>query len=121
MDERRAQKVSETLREELTEIIGFEMADPRLDLVDITDVRVSPDLRHATVRVALGGDRPTQDQALETLDRAKHFLRRELARRLSFRRVPELHFQADTDLEPGGRLEVLLRRAKKTQGKRENP
>jgi ribosome-binding factor A len=45
MDEHRSQRVSAAVREELTEIIGFEMEDPRLAAVDVTDVTVSPDSR----------------------------------------------------------------------------
>ena len=56
MDERRTARVSEAVREELTEIIGFELDDPRLADVEVTDVHVSPDSRHATVKVAIHGD-----------------------------------------------------------------
>ena len=56
MDERRTLRVSEAVREELTEIIGFELDDPRLLDVDVTEVHVSPDSRHATVKIAARGD-----------------------------------------------------------------
>src|ERR1051326_4101927 len=95
MDEHRVQRVSEAVREELSEIIGFEMSDPRLTAVDVTEVHVSPDSRHAHVRVEISGDEREQEQALAALDHARHYLRNELARRLSLRRIPELHFAAD--------------------------
>ena len=53
MDERRTLRVGEAIRVELTEIIGFEMEDPRLREVDVTEVQVSPDSRHATVKIAV--------------------------------------------------------------------
>ena len=56
MDVRRILRVSEAVKEELAEIIGFEMEDPRLLEVDVTDVQVSPDSRHAAVKVSLRGD-----------------------------------------------------------------
>jgi ribosome-binding factor A len=120
MDERRAQRVSEAVREELAEIIGFELEDPRLSFVDVMEVRVSPDSRHAHVKVAVAGDEKAQEQALAALDHARHYLRHELAGRLSLRKVPELHFESDRWSEAEGRIELLLKRAKKKRGSTEN-
>jgi len=120
MDEHRVQRVSEAVREELSEIIGFEMSDPRVAAVDITEVEVSPDSRHAHVKIATSGDEQEQTVALAALDHAKHFLRHELARRLNLRRIPELHFAADRWSDASDRVEVLLKRAKKKRGPTEN-
>ena len=117
MDPHRTQRVSETFREELAELISFEMEDPRLAGVDVTGVEVSPDLRHAEVRIALHGEEADQGRALQALDHAKHFLRRELASRMNLRRMPELHFVADPASDAEARVDTLLRRAKKTRGK----
>jgi ribosome-binding factor A len=92
MDERRTLRVSEAVREELSEIIGFEMSDPRLVDVDVTDVQVSPDGRYAHVKIAARGDDRRQKDALAALDHARHYLRHELSVRLTLRHVPELHF-----------------------------
>ena len=119
MDQHRAGRVSETVREELAEIIGFEMEDPRLVVVDVTEVRVAPDLRHAQVLVALSGDEHEQQAAMEALDHARHYLRNELARRLNLRKVPELHFEPDR-WDSAQRVEVLLKRAKKMRRPTEN-
>ena len=73
MDERRTLRVSEAVKEELTEIIGFEMDDPRLLEVDVTDVQVSPDSRHAAVKVSLRGDAKRQKHALAALEHARAF------------------------------------------------
>ncbi len=73
MDERRTLRVSEALREELTEIIGFETEDPRLLAVDVTEVHVSQDGRHANVRVGLRGNEKEQDASLAALDHAGRF------------------------------------------------
>src|SRR5437868_15407690 len=100
MDERRIQRVSEAVREELIQLIGFEMSDPRLLPVEVNLVTVSPDGRHAHVSVGLTGDEASRRKALAGLEHARHFLRHELARRLSLRRVPELHFEADTGADP---------------------
>ena len=119
MDERRILRVSEAVREELIELISFEMADPRLLAVEVSLVHMSPDGRHAHVMVGLRGDDGVQKEALAGLEHARHYLRHELARRLSLRRVPELHFEADAGAELETRIERLLKRARKTRAQDE--
>src|SRR5690349_21162895 len=109
MDERRTLRVSEAIREELCEIIGFEMEDPRLREVDVTEVHVSPDSRHANVKIAPRGDERKQNQSLAALEHASGFLRRELAFRLQLRHVPELHFERDKNPDADSRIDFLLR------------
>jgi ribosome-binding factor A len=120
MDEHRILRVSETVREELAEIIGFEMSDPRLAAVDVTEVHLSPDSRHAHIGVSLSGDKREQEQALAALEHARNYLRHELASRLNLRRIPELHFTSDLWSEAADRVELLLKRAKKKRGPTEN-
>ena len=120
MDERRTLRVSEAVREELIEIIGFETADPRLLAVEVTEVHVSPDGRHATVRVAVRGDAGEQKQSLGALEHARHYLRHELASRLSLRHVPELHFEQNRNPDVESRIDFLLKRAKRSRGRGEN-
>ena len=120
MDEHRTLRVSEAVREELSEIIGFETDDPRLLAVDVTDVQVSPDGRHATIRVATRGTEKEQKESFAALERASGYLRHELATRLSLRRVPELHFERDKNPDVESRIDFLLKRAKKSRGRTEN-
>src|SRR5262245_46420279 len=117
MDPRRTQRVSEALREELGELIAFEMSDPRVESVDVPDVAVTPHGTHARVKVGVEGDDKTRQAALAALDHARHYLRHELAVRLDLRRVPELHFAADLWTEAEQRVDLLLKRAKRTRGK----
>jgi ribosome-binding factor A len=119
MDEHRAQRVAEAVREELAELIGFELDDPRLSSVDVTEVRVSPDARHATVKVTLQGEEREQNQALAALEHAAGYLRRELASRLQIHHVPELHFARDRNPDAESRVDFLLRRAKKSRARDE--
>jgi ribosome-binding factor A len=120
MDERRTIRVSEAVREELTEIIGFETEDPRLLAVEVIEAHVSPDGRHATVRVAARGSEKEQKESMAALEHARHYLRHELAQRLSLRRVPELHFHQDKNPDVESRIDFLLKRAKKSRGRTEN-
>ncbi len=120
MDERRALRVSETIKEELLETIGFEMHDPRLATVEVTGVHVTPDLRQAYVLIGINGSNSEQEAALRALEGARHYLRQELARRLNLRKMPDLHFELDPLRDTAERIAVLLRRAKKTRAKSEN-
>ena len=120
MDERRALRVSEAVREELSEIIGFETEDPRLLAVEVVEAHVSPDGRHATVKVAIRGTEKEQKESLAALDHARHYIRHELASRLSLRHVPELHFDQDRNPDVESRIDFLLKRAKKSRGRTEN-
>jgi ribosome-binding factor A len=112
MPQHRTERISEALREELTEMIGYELSDPRVASATVTGLEVSPDKRHALVRIRVdeGAD---ASEALAALDHAASFLRREVARRLELFRVPELHFEADIATELGGRMDQLLKRIKK--------
>jgi ribosome-binding factor A len=119
MDQRRMLRVSEAVREELSEIIGFELEDPRLVDVEVTSVYVSPDSKHATVKIDGGRDERKQNQALAAVEHAAGHLRRELAFRLQLRHVPELHFELDRDPDADSRIDFLLRRAKKSRARDE--
>lgn len=104
MDARRTARVAEALRQELAELIGNEMSDPRVAGVTVTRVAVSRDLKRAEVRVFTAGDAARRDTALHALEGARHWIRRELAGRLRLWRMPEFHFQADSEV---GRPAVL--------------
>ncbi|HEY7209200.1 MAG TPA: 30S ribosome-binding factor RbfA [Bryobacteraceae bacterium] len=113
MDSHRAERVSEALREELGEMIAYELSDPRIADATVTEVLVSPDMRHAQVRLHLAADLKQQQATLAALEGARHLLRRQLAERLSLFRIPELHFEADVSLATDARMEYLLKRVRK--------
>ncbi|MEJ7608002.1 MAG: 30S ribosome-binding factor RbfA [Bryobacteraceae bacterium] len=113
MDPRRTVRLSESMREELEEIIAYELSDPRVDCSGIADVVISPDARHAHIRLILQGDAEHQKQTLEALNRAKGFIKTELAIRLDLFRMPELHFEPAVSAGLGERFEHLLKRVKR--------
>ena len=117
MDPYRTQRVSEAIREELSEIIGYEMADPRLGMVDVTEVMVTPDKRHARVRLHLGGDEKTQADALVALGGARHFLRRATGQPAAAVSDARAAFRGRPRGRPPGRLEQLLKRVRKGRPK----
>ena len=115
MDQRRVARVAEAIREELSQIIGFEMKDPRLVGVTVAEVRVTPDGREARVRVMLYGTPEDQKSALAGLQHAKGHLRTEIGGRVKLRHVPELFFETDTGTEAATRVEELLKRVRKNK------
>lgn len=120
MDEHRTLRVSEAIREELAEIVGFEMDDPRVFEAELTEVTVSPDSRHAAIKIACRGDEKRQNHAIAALEHAAGYLRRELASRLQLRHVPELHFERDKNPDVESRVDFLLRRARRSKAREEN-
>jgi ribosome-binding factor A len=119
MENHRVQRVSEALRIELGEMISYELSDPRIGDAVVTEVLVSPDMRHAQVRLHLPNDALGQHETIQALDGAKHFLRRQLAERLNLFRVPELHFEADVSLAANDRMEHLLKRIRRGRPRQE--
>ncbi|HLJ47313.1 MAG TPA: 30S ribosome-binding factor RbfA [Bryobacteraceae bacterium] len=116
MDPHRSERLAEALREELSELIGYEMSDPRVMGVTVSNVTTSPDKKHAVVSVGIT-DNSDPKEAIAALDHARHFLKRELSIRLDTFRIPELHFETDVSVALGSRMEALLKRVKKGRPK----
>lgn len=112
MDPHRTERLSEALKEELAELIAYEMADPRVTDVTVSEVIVSPDKKRAQVHIGLTGSGDA-GPAIEALEHAKGFLKRELTQRLETYRIPDLHFEPDVSVTLGPRMETLLRRVRK--------
>ena len=104
----RAERMADALREEISEIVGYELEDPRLQSVTVTDVRVAEDLRNATVFVLIEGEEGEIETTLLTLKRAASFVRLQVALGLNLRYAPQLHFARDTVEENATRIESTL-------------
>lgn len=98
---------------ELEELINYELNDPRISSVAVTEVLLSPDGKKAHVRVAIGGSPERQKDCLEAIEKAKGYLRVLLADRVNVFRMPDLRF--DADLPPDLRVKAsdLLKRIRK--------
>lgn len=116
----RKQRLAETLRAELYEVIRRELRDPRFSegLLSITGVDVSPDLKYATVYVSVLGDETAKKDILKALAGASGVLRAELGRRKAFKSVPELHFRYDESIERGARVFSLIEQATREDAER---
>ncbi len=110
---RRTERLNEQFREEISDLVLRHMKDPRIGgLVTITEVDVSPDLSRAKVFVSVLGSDDEKKSTLKALGAASGFLQRELRRRLTIRRMPELAFVPDVSIEHGARIISLLNETK---------
>lgn len=110
---RRTERLNQLLREEVSDLLRRGVKDPRISgLVTITEVDVSPDLRRAKVYVSVLGTKEDTASTFRALDAAARFLQRELGRRLTIRRTPELTFLRDDSLERGAHLLSLMDQAR---------
>jgi ribosome-binding factor A len=105
---RRPERVADLLREEISQIVGYELQDPRLTTVTVTDVRISDNLKAARVYVTVAGDEEEHRLALSALRRATPYIRKELGLSLNLNHTPELHFVRDRVEEEGERVDKLL-------------
>lgn len=105
---RRKERTADTLKEEIAQIVGYELEDPRLTMVTVTDVRLSADKRAARVYVTVAGDEKEHQEALAALKHAAPYVRKQLGLSLNLPRTPEIHFVRDRVEEEGERVDQLL-------------
>ena len=103
----RPQRLGDLIQREVSELIRLEMRDPRVGMLTITSVDVSPDLSHAKVFFTVL-EKDKLPEMLAGLRRAAGFLRSQLARRLGMYTTPELRFEYDESVERGDRLSRLI-------------
>lgn len=108
---RRAQRLSEEIKRETSDILRNGVKDPRVGpLLSITQVEVSRDLSYAKIFVSLLGSKQAKKEALEGLERAKGFIKRELGGRLKLRCTPDISFIMDDSIEYGSHINQLLKK-----------
>jgi ribosome-binding factor A len=106
----RVERVAAQLQKEISGIMRRDLKDPRVGMCSITQVRLSPDLRNAIVRVSVVGEPENQQAAIDGLQRARGFIRHELGARLTnLRYAPELRFELDESVAYSVRVSQLLR------------
>ena len=106
---RRVQRLNNLIRHEISELLQRQVKDPRLgSFIAITEVSISPDLRHARIFVSHIGSEEEKQETMNALASASGFFRRELAKRLRLRHIPEFSFQWDDSIERGAHLLQLI-------------
>ncbi len=110
MSGHRAVQVGAQVREEIMQIIRRDLKDPRIGFVSITEVRMSPDLRSARVRVSVLGGEDEGQATLAGLRSATGLIRHQLGRRLqNLKFTPDLRFELDPSIEYSVRISKTLR------------
>jgi ribosome-binding factor A len=113
----RAFKVADQIQRDLTELIARELKDPRVGMVTIQAVEVTPDYAHAKVYFSLLVGDPVE--ATEALNQAAGFLRNGLFKRLHIHTVPTLHFHFDRTTERAADMNALIAQAVASRSKEE--
>jgi len=113
--EARARRIGDRMLEELAEILQRQAADPRLEGLTVTGVDVDRELGFATIYVTAAATAERRNDILEGLERARGFLRSELARRIPLRSFPQLRFRWDASVDHGAHIDELLDALKREQ------
>jgi ribosome-binding factor A len=105
----RLARLNSLLQAEIADVVRSELKDPRIGFVSVVSVDATGDLRHARVRVSILGTPEEQEGSLEGLVHAAPFIRDRLLHRLDLRRVPELQFILDRNIEYSIHISKVLR------------
>ena len=117
MESFRIKKVEEAYRNEIAQLLLFEVHDPLLTSVRVTHVSLTPDLRIARVYYDMNGPVLQRHDVLKGLKRCKGFLKKELAGRIRLRFMPDLEFHYDEVVEMNQRVEELFQKLEKEKQK----
>jgi len=103
----RPQRLGDLIQREVSDLIRLEVRDPRVGMITITSVDVSPDMSHARLFFTLL-EKDKLEDTLQGLKRSAGFLRSQLAKRMKMYTTPELRFEYDESVERGDRLSRLI-------------
>jgi len=107
----RIERINHLIRQEISELLRLHVKDPRLGgLISVTDVETSPDLKTARIYISHFGTEAEKIMIMNAIKTASGFFRKELAKSLRLRRVPEISFHWDDSIEHGAHMEELIDR-----------
>lgn len=111
-------RVADQIQRDLAEIVAYELKDPRVGMITVTEVQLTPDYAHAKVFFTmLSDDKEAIKNTVTGLKQASGFIRGQLGRRLSVHTLPELHFVHDTSTARGIELSKLIDEANASRSK----
>ncbi|MDO8438988.1 MAG: 30S ribosome-binding factor RbfA, partial [Telluria sp.] len=109
-------RVADQIQRDLAEIIAYELKDPRVGMVTISEVQLTPDYAHAKVFFTmLKDDKESVRNTVEGLQAASGFIRKQLGLRLHIHTLPQLHFVHDTSTSRGMEMSLLIDQANATR------
>jgi len=101
----RSNRIAEQMRRELADLLQFEVKDPRVGMVTVTEVEVTGDMEHAKIFYSAQAGTPELQAGLE---KSAGFLRTQIAKRMLLRKVPQLHFVYDSSIDYGMKMGKLI-------------
>lgn len=113
----RSERVNDQIQRDLSEIIRSELKDPRVGMITLTAVEVTPDYAHASVYFTMLEGKTSVEDTLFGLQKASGFLRSELGKRIKIHQIPQLKFKFDESLERGISLSALIDKANSVRAK----
>lgn len=108
MSKLRAQRIADRMQKELSEILIFEIADPRLQGISVTDVQIDRELAYANVYISAIDGAERSQEIIDALKHASGYLRHELSQRIELRSFPQLRFHWDPTFERAERIERII-------------
>ncbi len=114
----RQRKVADRIKKLVSVVVDRKVKDPDKGFITITHVKISRDLQIASVYFTVLGDEKQKQKSLEALNRAKNFIRSEIAAQLKMRFIPELRFFVDDSLEYAQKIEKILEDIKKIENEK---
>lgn len=102
-----------TIQREISHILQFELKNPKLGFVTVTDVQCTNDLSQAKVYVTFLGKQGRNEAGMKVLNQSKGFIRSAVAKKIKIRKMPELIFIQDKSLEQGNKIESILKEIEK--------
>ena len=109
MATRRVERVSDLIKQQVSNIIRNDLKDPRVGFITVTSVDLSRDLRHAKVFISVMGSDEDRSKSMEGLGRATGFIRSRLGNKIRIRHIPELIFRHDDSYEYAARIAVVMK------------
>lgn len=108
MPSRRIERLLESIKQEVSKIILYELKDPRISFITVTKVEVAPDLKRASVYISVLGDAPTQVKTLRALEHARGFVQAKVGSSLQIRYTPILSFCLDDSVKKSLHISKLI-------------
>ena len=121
MQGKRLERVNQLIKEEISMVLQRELKDPRLGFVSVTEVDVTPDLKHAKVYVSVLGAEEQWASSLAALESARGFVWNWLRRHLDLRVTPQLAFRPDRSMEHAAHIQSLLTQLRAEPQEPESP
>jgi len=102
------EKIAQLIQRNISDIIAKALKDPKIGFITVVDCIVTSDLSIAKVYVSFLGQDARKDAGMKALERSKGFIRSELSKKLSIRKVPQLVFLLDETLERGNKIDQII-------------